>query len=34
LPAINQVEWSPALHDAATLAEHRERGVQLEGYSF
>jgi len=33
LPAVNQIEWSPALHDAATLAAHRERGVQLEGYS-
>jgi len=33
LPAVNQIEWSPALHDAHTLAEHRRRGVQLEGYS-
>jgi diketogulonate reductase-like aldo/keto reductase len=33
LPAVNQIEWSPALHDAETLAEHRRRRVQLEGYS-
>ena len=33
LPAVNQIEWSPALHDPATLAGHRERGVRLEGYS-
>ena len=33
LPAVNQIEWGPALYDAATLAEHRERGVQLEAYS-
>ncbi|GAA4377655.1 aldo/keto reductase [Nocardioides caricicola] len=32
-PAVNQVEWSPLLFDATTLAEHRERGVALEGYS-
>ena len=33
LPAVNQIEWGPALYDRATLAAHRERGVQLEGYS-
>ena len=33
LPAVNQIEWSPALHDPRTLDEHRRRGVQLEGYS-
>jgi len=33
MPAVNQVEWSPALHDAQVLDEHRRRGVQLEGYS-
>jgi 2,5-diketo-D-gluconate reductase A len=33
MPAVNQVEWGPALHDAHTLDEHRRRGVQLEGYS-
>ena len=32
-PSLNQVEWSPWLHDAAFLREHRERGVVLEGYS-
>ena len=33
LPSVNQIEWSPALYDAETLAGHRARGVQLEGYS-
>lgn len=33
LPAVNQVPWSPARHDPYLLAEHRERGVVLEGYS-
>ena len=33
LPAVNQIEWSPALYDEATLRGHRSRGVQLEGYS-
>ncbi|GAW48312.1 MULTISPECIES: aldo/keto reductase [unclassified Nocardioides] len=32
-PAVNQIEWSPLLFDAATLAEHRARGIALEGYS-
>jgi 2,5-diketo-D-gluconate reductase A len=32
-PAVNQIEWSPALYDAETERGHRERGVQLEGYS-
>lgn len=32
-PAVNQIPWSPALHDPERLAEHRERGVVLEGYS-
>jgi 2,5-diketo-D-gluconate reductase A len=32
-PAINQIRWSPLLFDATTIAEHRERGVALEGYS-
>lgn len=32
-PAVNQIEWSPLLFDAGTLADHRERGVVLEGYS-
>jgi 2,5-diketo-D-gluconate reductase A len=33
LPALNQIEWSPALYDEETLVGHRRRGVQLEGYS-
>jgi 2,5-diketo-D-gluconate reductase A len=32
-PAVNQVPWSPADHDATMLAESRERGVVVEGYS-
>src|SRR5262249_61749721 len=32
-PAVNQIEWSPALFDADVLEAHRSRGVQLEGYS-
>lgn len=32
-PEVNQIEWSPLLYDAATLAAHRERGIVLEGYS-
>lgn len=32
-PAVNQIEWSPLLYDAATVAAHRERGIALEGYS-
>jgi 2,5-diketo-D-gluconate reductase A len=32
-PQVNQIPWAPALHDAALLAEHRRRGVVLEGYS-
>jgi 2,5-diketo-D-gluconate reductase A len=33
LPAVNQIEWSPALFDEQILLGHRKRGVQLEGYS-
>jgi diketogulonate reductase-like aldo/keto reductase len=33
LPAVNQIEWSPALFDRDMLNAHRGRGVQLEGYS-
>jgi diketogulonate reductase-like aldo/keto reductase len=33
VPAVNQIEWSPLLFDAATLAEHRARDIALEGYS-
>jgi 2,5-diketo-D-gluconate reductase A len=32
-PAVNQIEWSPLLFDAAVLEEHRKRGIVLEGYS-
>lgn len=32
-PAVNQIEWTPALYDASTVAAHRDRGVTLEGYS-
>jgi 2,5-diketo-D-gluconate reductase A len=32
-PAVNQVPWSPRRHDPRQLAEHRRRGVVLEGYS-
>jgi 2,5-diketo-D-gluconate reductase A len=32
-PQVNQIPWAPALYDAALLAEHRRRGVVLEGYS-
>jgi 2,5-diketo-D-gluconate reductase A len=32
-PQVNQIPWAPALYDAALLAEHRRRGVALEGYS-
>jgi diketogulonate reductase-like aldo/keto reductase len=32
-PAVNQIEWSPLLFDAAVLDEHRRRKVALEGYS-
>jgi diketogulonate reductase-like aldo/keto reductase len=33
VPAVNQIEWTPALYDASMVAAHRERGVTLEGYS-
>lgn len=32
-PAVNQIPWSPSWYDARLLADHRERGVVLEGYS-
>ena len=32
-PAVNQIKWSPLIHDAALLDGHRERGVVVEGYS-
>jgi diketogulonate reductase-like aldo/keto reductase len=33
LPAVNQIRWSPLLHDPAVEQGHRDRGVVLEGYS-
>ncbi len=32
-PAVNQIRWSPWLYDRQRHAEHRDRGVVLEGYS-
>ncbi len=32
-PALNQIRWSPYLHDPEVVEQHRERGVVLEGYS-
>ncbi len=32
-PAVNQIRWSPSQYDPRRLAEQRERGVVLEGYS-
>jgi diketogulonate reductase-like aldo/keto reductase len=32
-PAVNQIRWGPALYDPKLVAQHRERGVVLEGYS-
>ncbi|MDG6102320.1 aldo/keto reductase [Dactylosporangium aurantiacum] len=32
-PAVNQVAWSPAQHDAQFLADMRDRRVVVEGYS-
>lgn len=33
MPAVNQIPWSPSLHDPDLLAGHRDRAVVLEGYS-
>jgi 2,5-diketo-D-gluconate reductase A len=33
VPAVNQIEWSPLLYDADTVADHQRRGIVLEGYS-
>ena len=33
LPAVNQIEWGPALFDPELVEGHRRRSVQLEGYS-
>jgi 2,5-diketo-D-gluconate reductase A len=32
-PAVNQIPWSPVQYDPKLLAESRERGVLVEGYS-
>jgi 2,5-diketo-D-gluconate reductase A len=32
-PAVNQIRWSPALFDAARMAQMRERSIALEGFS-
>jgi len=32
-PSVNQIRWGPSLYDPRRLAEHRDRGVVLEGYS-
>jgi 2,5-diketo-D-gluconate reductase A len=32
-PAVNQIPWSPFGYSAETVAEHKDRGVVLEGYS-
>lgn len=32
-PAVNQIKWSPLLHDPALLQGHQQRGVLVEGYS-
>jgi 2,5-diketo-D-gluconate reductase A len=32
-PAVNQIRWSPFLYDPVRVAELRERGIVLEGYS-
>lgn len=32
-PAVNQIKWAPALYDPERLAQVRDRGVVLEGYS-
>ena len=32
-PQVNQIRWGPSLYNAGEVAEHRRRGVVLEGYS-
>jgi 2,5-diketo-D-gluconate reductase A len=32
-PQVNQIRWGPFLYNAGEVAEHRRRGVVLEGYS-
>ena len=33
VPAVNQIRWTPELFDRERLAETRERGIVLEGFS-
>ena len=32
-PAVNQIRFGPSLWDPGVIAEHRERGIVVEGYS-
>jgi 2,5-diketo-D-gluconate reductase A len=32
-PQVNQVRWGPKLYDADLVAQHRKRGIVVEGYS-
>jgi diketogulonate reductase-like aldo/keto reductase len=32
-PAVNQIRFGPSLYDPKLIAEHRDRGVVVEGYS-
>jgi 2,5-diketo-D-gluconate reductase A len=32
-PVVNQIPWSPFGYDGRLVAQHRERGVVVEGYS-
>lgn len=32
-PQVNQIRWGPSLYNAGEVAEHRRRGVVVEGYS-
>jgi diketogulonate reductase-like aldo/keto reductase len=32
-PAVNQIDWGPALYDGHQLAGHADRGIAVEGYS-
>ncbi len=32
-PAVNQIPWGPSRYDARLLADHREHGVVVAGYS-
>jgi 2,5-diketo-D-gluconate reductase A len=32
-PAVNQIRFGPSLYDPKLVAQHRERGVVVEGYS-